>query len=86
MRGLYSEGNFHFKIDCASLTVEGKFTVFTLFTLYLRAIFQVQVLGGLYLEGRFNGGFFVLAVWGAYIWRGVYMGAYFRNFAVFPFI
>ena len=29
--------------------------------------------GGLYLEGRFNGGFFALRVWGAYIWRGLYM-------------
>ena len=29
--------------------------------------------GGLYLEGRFNGGFFALAVCGAYIWRGLYM-------------
>ena len=28
---------------------------------------------GLYLEGRFNGGFFTLQVWGAYIWRGLYM-------------
>ena len=28
---------------------------------------------GLYLEGRFNGGFFALPVWGAYIWRGLYM-------------
>jgi len=28
---------------------------------------------GLYLEGRFNGGFFVLPVWGAYILRGLYM-------------
>ena len=43
------------------------------FTLYLRAIFQVQAPGGLYLEGRFNGGFFALPVWGAYIWRGLYM-------------
>ena len=40
--------------------------------------------GGLYLEGRFNGGFFVLPVWGAYIWRGLYMeGLIFRNFTVF---
>ena len=30
--------------------------------------------GGLYLEGQFNRGFFVLPVWGAYIWRGLYMG------------
>ena len=29
--------------------------------------------GGLYLEGRFNGGFFALPVWGAYIRRGLYM-------------
>ena len=29
--------------------------------------------GGLYLEERFNGGFFALRVWGAYIWRGLYM-------------
>ena len=43
------------------------------FTVYLRAIFQVQAPGGLYLEGRFNGGFFALPVWGAYIWRGLYM-------------
>ena len=28
---------------------------------------------GLYLEGRFHGGFFALPVWGAYIWRGLYM-------------
>ena len=25
------------------------------------------------MEGRFNGGFFALRVWGAYIWRGLYM-------------
>ena len=41
------------------------------FTLYFRAIFQEQVPGGLYLEGRFNGGFFALPVWGAFIWRGL---------------
>ena len=29
--------------------------------------------GGLYLEERFKGGFFALPVWGAYIWRGLYM-------------
>ena len=40
------------------------------FTLSLRAIFQVQAPGGLYLEGRCNGGFFALPVWGTYIWRG----------------
>ena len=29
--------------------------------------------GGLYSEGRFNGGFFALRFWGAYILRGLYM-------------
>ena len=43
------------------------------FTLYLRAISKYKPPGGLYLEGRFNGGFFALQVWGAYIWRGLYM-------------
>ena len=63
------------KIDWASLIVGSKFTVFALFnfTLYLRGIFQLQALGSLYLEGRFYGGFFALPVWGAYIWRGLYM-------------
>ena len=41
------------------------------YTLYLRAIFQVQALGG-----RFNGGFFALPVWGAYIWRGLFSEFY----------
>ena len=43
------------------------------FTLNLRAIFQVQAPGELISEGRFNGGFFALPDWGAYIWRGLYM-------------
>ena len=29
--------------------------------------------GGLYSEGRFNGGFFALRFWVAYIWRGLNM-------------
>ena len=34
---------------------------------------------GLYLEGQINGGFSTLRVWGAYIWRGLYMeGIIFR--------
>ena len=45
-------------------------------TLYLRAIFQVQAPRGLYLEGRFNGGFFALPDWGAYIWRGLFSEFY----------
>ena len=43
------------------------------FTLYLTENFpSASPRGGLYLEGRFNGGIFVLPVWGAYIWRGLF--------------
>ena len=45
-----------------TLIVGSKFTVFALFILYLRAIFQVHA-----PWGRFNGGFFTLSLWGAYI-------------------
>ena len=67
------EGNLRFKIDWASLIVGRKFTVFALFYFVFEDNFQVQASGGLYLEGRFNGGFFALRVLGAYIWRGLYM-------------
>ena len=47
------------------------------FTLYLRAIFQVQAPGGgLYLEGGFSGRSFALPVWGAYTWRGLFLEFY----------
>ena len=67
-----------FKIDWASLIVGSKFTVFALFYFVFEGNFQVQAPGGLYLEGRFNGGFFALPNWGH-----IFGGAYFRNFAVF---
>ena len=65
-----------FKIDRASLIVGSKFTIFAFFTLYLRAIFQIQAVGGLYLEGRFNGRVFALPNWGTYIWRGLFSEFY----------
>ena len=35
-------------------------------------------------SSHLNGGFFVLPVWGTYIWRGLYMeGIIFWNFTVF---
>ena len=52
---------------------------FSLFYPVFEGNFQVQFLGGaeggggLYLEGRFNGGFFALRFYRAYIWRGLYM-------------
>ena len=64
-----------FKIDWASLIFGGKFIVggkFLLcFTLYLRAIFQVQAPGGVYLEGRFNGGFFCVTSLGGLYMEGL---------------
>ena len=66
------EGNLRLKIDWASLTV-GRITVFALFYFVFEGNFQVQAPGGVYLEGRFNGGFFALRILGAYIWRGLYM-------------
>ena len=63
-----------FKIDWASLVVGRKFIVFAFFYFVkLRAISKYKLPGGLYLEGRFNGGQFALRVWGAYIWRNLYM-------------
>ena len=66
-----------FKNDWASLILGRKFTVFALFYFVFEGNLQVKDPpgggGGLYLEGQFNGGFFELRVWGAYIWRGLYM-------------
>ena len=77
----------HFKIDWASLIVGRKFTVFPLFYFVFERNFQVQTPGGrgggLYLEGRFIGGFFALRVCMACIWRGLYMeGLIFGIFTV----
>ena len=66
-----------FKIDWASLIVGRKFTVFALLYFVFEGNLQVQdPLGGLYLEGRVNGGFFALRDWGAYIWRGLFSEFY----------
>ena len=59
LRGLSTEGNLRFKIDWASLIVGRKFTVFALFYFVFDGKYKP---GGLYLEGRFNGGFFALRV------------------------
>ena len=74
------EGNLRCKIDWAGPIVGRKCTVFALFYFLFEGNFQVQAPPrGLYLEGRFNGGFFALRVWGG----GVIFGeAYFKNFTV----
>ena len=71
------EKNLRFKIDWAGFIVGKKFTVLALFYFLFEGNFQVQASpppprGRLYLEGRFNEGFFALRVW----------GAYFKNFTV----
>ena len=69
-----------FKLDWAGLIV-GSFA--HCFTLYLRAIFQVQASGGLYLERQFNRGYFcVTSLGGLYLEVLIHGGAYFRNFTV----
>ena len=83
MEGLIFGGAYLRKDICVSksiglaLYLEGNLPCFLCFALYLRATLKYKPPppggGGLYLEGRFNGGFFVLRVWGAYIWRGLYM-------------
>ena len=61
--------------------MEGNLPFLICFTLYFRAISKYKPAGGmgggcLYLEGRFNGGFFALRVWGTYIWRGLFSEFY----------
>ena len=77
-----------FKIDWASLIVGSKFTVFALFYFVFEGNFpSTSPPGGLYLEGRFNGGFFALGAWGGgglYLEGLIHGGAYFRNFTVIP--
>ena len=52
-----------FKLDWASLIVRSKFTFFALFYFVFEGNFpSASPPAGLYLEGRFNGGFFVLPV------------------------
>ena len=73
-----------FKIDWASLIVEGKFTVFALFYFVSEANFPSTNPRGLIFGGRFSGGFFALPFWGGLYLEGlIHGGAYFRNFTVY---
>ena len=75
--GLFSEG----------LIYGGNLPFLLCFTLYLRAVSKYKPLWVLYLEERLNRRFFVLWVWGAYIWRGLYMyveGLIFRILRYMP--
>ena len=71
-----------FQNRLGSLIAGRKFTILLCFTLYLRAISKYKPPGVLYLEGRFNEGFFCvtslggLIFGGAYTWRGLFSELY----------
>ena len=76
------EGNLLFKIDWASLIAWNKSTIFALFYSIFEGNFpNTSARWGLYLEGRFNGGFLLYRFWGlifggGYTWRGVFSEFY----------
>ena len=62
------------KIDWASLIVGSKFTVFALFYFVFEGNFpSTSPLGTYIWKGDLTDGFFASPVWGACIWRGLYM-------------
>ena len=76
-----------FKIDWASLIFENKLTVFPLFYFVFEGNFPSTSPWGasthVYLEGRFNGGFFcVTGLGGLYLKGLIRGGAYCRNFTI----
>ena len=72
-----------FKIDWASVIVGRKFTVFALFYFVCEGKFQVQAPRGLYLDGRFNGGFFALRVGGGLYLDGLIFGILWYSYPSF---
>ena len=77
-------GKFAFRNRLGQLVVGRKFTRFGLFYFVFACKFQVQApRGGLYSEGRFNGGFFKLRFSGAYTWRGLFSEFYGPLFLTF---
>ena len=86
LRGLFLEGPIfggaYARTEiCVSkligLACSGKeITIFALFYFVFEGKFQVQAPGGLISGWRFNGGFFALRFWGAYIWRGIFSEFY----------
>ena len=67
------------------LACSGKeITIFALFYFALGGKFKYKPPGGLYSEGRFNGGFFCVTILGGLYLEGlIHGGAYFRNFTVY---
>ena len=68
------KGNLRLKIDWASLIVGSKFTVFALFYFVFEGNFPRTSPRGAYIwSGDLTEDFFALPVWGACLWRGLYM-------------
>ena len=80
LRGLYSEGfmyggKFGFQKSIGlALFLEGNLPFFFVLLCIWGQFPSTSPPGRLYLEGRFNGGFLALGVWGGrYIWGGLYI-------------
>ena len=63
-----------FKIDWANLILGRKFTVFALFTLYLRAISKYKPLGGLIFRGVIKRRVFCITCLGSLYLEGLIFG------------
>ena len=73
------EGNLRFEIDWASLTVEGKFTIFALFYFVFEGNIPSTSPWGAYIwSGDLKEGFLRYRFGGL-----IFVGAYFQNFTVF---
>ena len=66
-----------------ALKLEVNLKLLLCFTLYLRAIFQVQAPGAYIWRGDLTEGFCVTGLGGLYLEVLIHGGAYFRNFTVF---
>ena len=77
--GLSTEGNFRFKIDWASLQLEGNLLFLLCFTLYLRAISKYKPPRALYraIKRRV---FCITSLEGLYLEGLIHGGAYFLEF------
>ena len=85
MEGLVFGGAYLRTEICVSksigLACSGKEIYHFCFVLLFESKFHVQApRGGLYSEGRFNGGFFALRFGGAYSWRGLFWEFYGMTF------
>ena len=81
LRGLSTEGNLRFKIDCPSLIFGSKFVVFALFYFVFAGNFPSTSPGGLIFGGAiYRRVFCVTGLGGLYLEGFIHGGAYFRNF------